>query len=109
MEFYEKVILNNDITDAEHIKLAMKGNYLNKSISELNQHLMNLLVNLEKMRKINYNPIDSLLVFAITFKIFSFKKIKIIYHSLMTLYNFYCNKNKAIASAVLMCISLMHE
>ena len=72
MEFYEKVILNNDnITDAEHIKLAMKGNYLNKSISELNQHLMNLLINLEKMRKINYNPIDSLLVFAITFKIFS--------------------------------------
>lgn len=43
------------------------------------------------------------------FEIFSFKKIKIIYHSLMTLYNFYCNKNKAIASAVLMCISLMHE
>ena len=71
MEFYEKVILNNDKTDAEHIKLAMKGNYLNKSISELNQHLMDLLVNLEKMRKINYNPIDSLLVFAITFKIFS--------------------------------------
>ena len=45
MEFYEKVILNNDnITDDEHIKLAMKGN-LNKSISELNQHLMDLLVN----------------------------------------------------------------
>ena len=43
------------------------------------------------------------------FEIFSFEKIKIIYHSLMTLYNFYCNKNKAIASAVLMCISLMHE
>ena len=70
MEFYEKVILNNDnITDDEHIKLAMKGN-LNKSISELNQHLMNLLVNLEKTRKINYSPIDSLLVFANTFKIF---------------------------------------
>ena len=71
MEFYEKVILNSDnITDDEHIKLATKGN-LNKSISELNQHLMDLLVNLEKMRKINYNPIDSLLVFAITFKFFS--------------------------------------
>lgn len=43
------------------------------------------------------------------FEIFSLNKIKIIYHSLMTLYNFYCNKNKAIASAVLMCISLMHN
>ena len=27
----------------------------------------------------------------------------------MALYNFYCNKNKAIASAVLMCISLIQD
>lgn len=41
------------------------------------------------------------------FNILSLKKIKIIYYSLKTLYNFYLNKNKAIASAILMCISLI--
>ena len=41
------------------------------------------------------------------FDIFSLKKIKIIYYSLKTLYNFYLDKNKAIASAILMCISLI--
>ena len=43
------------------------------------------------------------------FEILSLKKIKIIYHSLMTLYNFYCNKDKAIASGVVMCLSLIQD
>ena len=41
------------------------------------------------------------------FDILSLKKIKIIYYSLKTLYNFYLDKNKAIASAILIFISLI--
>ena len=70
MEFYDKIILNNDIADAEYTKSKIKEKYSNKLISELNQHLIDLLANLEKMKEINYNQIDSLLVFAITLKIF---------------------------------------
>ena len=43
------------------------------------------------------------------FDCLSLKKTKIIYHSLMTLYNFYLNKNKAIASAILTCISFIND
>ena len=41
------------------------------------------------------------------FDILSLRKIKFIYYSLLTLYNFYLDKNKALSSAVLMCISLI--
>ena len=41
------------------------------------------------------------------FDILSLRKIKFIYYSLLTLYNFYLDKNKALSSAVLMCISLL--
>ena len=41
------------------------------------------------------------------FDIVSLRKIKFIYYSLLTLYNFYLDKNKALSSAVLMCISLI--
>ena len=41
------------------------------------------------------------------FDIFSLRKIKLIYYSLKTLYNLYLDKNKAISSGILMCLSLM--
>ena len=43
------------------------------------------------------------------FDCLTLKKTKIVYHSLMTLYNFYLNKDKAIVSAILACISLIND
>ena len=71
----------------------------------------------KKIRNTNVKNIFSFLLEEYTgtslinklFDSLSLKKTKIIYHLLMTLYNFYLNKDKAIVSAILAFISLIND
>ena len=55
----------------KYLKSTIKTKSRNKNNYELNFDLINLLENLRKIRNKNYDkPIDSLLIFAITYKIF---------------------------------------
>ena len=106
----------------EHI-INKKANKNDKNIIEIKkkndkENYINLIRKFKhKIRDVNIKSILSFLLGEYTetnlmnklLEILSLKKIKIIYHSLMTLYNFYCNKDKAIASGVLMCLSLIQD
>jgi len=108
-------IKNNNNLNKEKLYESKISNGNNQIGEENNKDLRKFLK--KKIRDINYKNIISFFLEEYTetsiinkfFNILSLKKIKIIYHSLMILYNFYLNKNKAIASAILTCISLIND
>ena len=113
---YSNDILKNESN--EHINRKTNKNNIETQKKIDRESYLNFIRKFKhKIRDINIKRILSFLLGEYTetnlinnlFEILSLKKIKIIYHSLLALYNFYCNKNKAIASAVLMCISLIQD